>query len=90
MRMSLTFLNRQRSSHGSPLRSLSPDGSVVGIVGVGCMRMGGTNGERGNGRDMAVAVAVTAVASGERGKGGVGGVGARMLTESLALLLRLC
>jgi hypothetical protein len=88
MRMSLTFLNRERSSHGSPLRSLSPNGSVVGIVGVGCMRMGGTNGERGNGRDMAVAVA--AVASGERGKGGVGGVGARMLTESLALLLRLC
>jgi len=52
------------------------------------MRMGGTNGERGNGRDMAVAMA--AIASGERGKGGVGGVGARMLTESLALLLRLC
>jgi len=61
-RTSSTYSNRERSSHSSPLRSLSPDGSVAGLrvlVVMGVYANRRVDGERGQGRGMSVITAAT-------------------------------
>ena len=67
-RTSSTFSDRERSSHSSPFGSLSPDGSLAGVVGVGGVYANGRiDRERGRERR-----GMGAATGGERGRGGSG------------------